>query len=80
MRFHRFLRLFLWVVGTRRFISSMSTIVFMYHIRGGVQGRRQMKASIPSAAIAADLQQIPRLPSYTTCRVCHLHTFTKRDG
>ena len=47
---------------------------------GGVQGRHQMKASILSAAIAADPQQIPRLPSYTTCGVCHLHTFTKRDG
>ena len=34
VRIHRFLRLFVCVVGTWRFISSMSTIVFMYHIRG----------------------------------------------
>ena len=34
VRCHRFLRLFVCVVGTWRFISSMSTIVLMYHIRG----------------------------------------------
>ena len=34
---------------------------------------------ILSAAIAA-LQHIQRLSSYTTCRACHFHAFSNRDG